>query len=364
VSDGDGAAAPAAQKAGPAAQKAGPILVPCLHNPASHEVEFHLANKQFVWIDLEGPGEDDLAEISKHLHLHPLTVEDAHTFRQRPKIEDYDNYVFLVVFGVDPDTDSGGRILREVHMIISGDVVVTTHRHAHAGLDALRARYDKLPARSEQFLTYEILDTVVSSFIPVLSRIDDDIDEIEEQVLKQPRQQDLQQIFSLKRDLVAMRRVLTPMRDMFLRRADHIAALPGFDTDDKLYFRDLYDELIRTSEMVDAYRDLLSGTTDLYLSTVANRQGEVNRQLTIIATIFLPLSFLTGFFGQNFSLLTNSFINHAWTFWVFGVGLLVASTIGFWIFFRRKGWIGPDATADLASASNASAQSRTQVTKS
>jgi magnesium transporter len=95
--------------------------------------------------------------------------------------------------------------------------------------------------------------------------------------------------------------------------------------------------------MVDAYRDLLSGTTDLYLSTVANRQGEVNRQLTIIATIFLPLTFFTGFFGQNFSLLTGSFINHGWTFWVFGIGLLVVSVLGFWIFFRRKGWIGQQA---------------------
>jgi len=205
---------------------------------------------------------------------------------------------------------------------------------------------------------------VLETFVPVLDRVDDQIDDLEQAVIQKPREESLQQIFSLKRDLVAMRRVLTPMRDMFLRRADHIAALPGFASDDKLYFRDLYDELIRTSEMVDAYRDLLSGTTDLYLSTVANRQGEVNRQLTIIATIFLPLSFFTGFFGQNFSLLTNSFINHGWTFWVFGVGLLVASTVGFGIFFRRKGWIGPDATADIASADKASASSKTQITKS
>jgi magnesium transporter len=343
VSDGDGGATPAARKAGP-------IQIPCLHNPASHEVEFHLANKQFVWVDLEAPTREDVSELAGMLNLHPLTVEDAHTFRQRPKIEDYDSYVFLVVFGVDADADSGGRTLREVHMIISGDIVVTTHRHPHAGLDALRARYDKQPARSEQFLTYEILDTVISTFIPVLSRVDDDIDDIEEQVLSQPREQDLQQIFSLKRDLVAMRRVLTPMRDMFLRRADHLAELPGFSTDDKLYFRDLYDELIRISEMVDAYRDLLSGTTDLYLSNVANRQGEVNRQLTIIATIFLPLSFFTGFFGQNFSYLTGQIINQDWTFWVFGIGLLVASTVGFWIFFRRKGWIGQDATGGTSQA--------------
>ena len=123
-------------------------------------------------------------------------------------------------------------------------------------------------------------------------------------------EQDLQRIFSLKRDLVAMRRVITPMRDMFARDAERIAELPGLQTDDQLYFRDLYDGLIRVSELVDSYRDLLSGATDMYLSTVANRQGEINKQLTIIATIFLPLTFLTGFFGQNFAFLTGHVINH------------------------------------------------------
>ena len=136
-----------------------------------------------------------------------------------------------------------------------------------------------------------------------------------------------------------IRRVISPMRDMFARNADRIAELPGLETDDRLYFRDLYDTLIRVSELVDSYRDLLSGATDMYLSTVANRQGEVNKQLTIIATIFLPLTFITGFFGQNFAYLINHIIDADWSFWVFGIGLLVTSVIGFGIFFRRKGWL-------------------------
>ena len=123
------------------------------------------------------------------------------------------------------------------------------------------------------------------------------------------RRRDLQRIFSLKRDLVAMRRVVPPMRDMFARDAERIADLPGLETDDRLYFRDLYDGLIRVSDLVDSYRDLLSGATDMYLSTVANRQGEINKQLTIIATIFLPLTFLTGFFGQNFAFLTSHILD-------------------------------------------------------
>ena len=172
----------------------------------------------------------------------------------------------------------------------------------------------------------------------MLTRIDDAIDTLEEQLIEDTSSEQLQRIFSIRRDLVAMRRVITPMRDMFQRSGDRIASLPGLETDDKLYFRDLYDGLIRTSELVDSYRDLLSGATDMYLSQVANKQGEINKQLTIIATIFLPLSFLTGFFGMNFSFLTDRVINQAWSFWVLGVGLLVISVAGLAIWFKRKRW--------------------------
>ena len=136
-----------------------------------------------------------------------------------------------------------------------------------------------------------------------------------------------------------MRRVVTPMRDMLARNSDLIAELPGLQSDDRLYFRDLYDGLIRVSELVDSYRDLLSGATDMYLSTVANRQGEVSKQLTIIATIFLPLTFLTGFFGQNFSFLVGHVLTGLWAFLVFGIGGLLVAAVGFAVYFRRKRWI-------------------------
>jgi magnesium transporter len=323
----------------PAVTYKGPIRVPCLHNPPHDDLAAQLQKPGFVWIDLEGPSDEDLARLGKLMTLHPLTIEDARTFKQRPKIEEYEGYMFMVVFGVDEGIESGGPLLREVHIIISGDNVVTIHHRPFAALADLRRRYDDQPIRSEQFLVYKVLDAVISTFVPVLSRTDDDIDDVEQEVIDNPTTEELQRIFALKRDLVAMRRVVSPMRDMFARNADRIAELPGLETDDRLYFRDLYDTLIRVSELVDSYRDLLSGATDMYLSTVANRQGEVNKQLTIIATIFLPLTFLTGFFGQNFAYLTNHIIDADWSFWVFGVGFLVASVIGFGVFFRRKGWL-------------------------
>jgi magnesium transporter len=311
----------------------------CLGKTDLGDVAAHLAKHRFFWLDLVDPTSDELSHLGELLHLHPLTIEDVSSFSERPKRERYDGYVSLVVYGVDPDGASGDQLLREVHLIISGDYVVSLHPSPFTVLDELRTRLLRQGVRGEQALIYSILDAVIGTFNPVLTRIDDEIDELEQNVIERGSEENLRRIFSLKRDLIAMRRVVTPMRDFFARDADEIAHLPGMEADDSLYMRDLYDSLIRTSDLIDSYRDLLSGATDMYLSTVANRQGEVNKQLTIIATIFLPLSFLTGFFGQNFSYLTGHVLDTTWSFYVLGLGLLVVSVIGFVIFFRRKRWM-------------------------
>lgn len=312
--------------------------MPFLANPTFDELAPHLEQHEFVWADLTDPDDEELQRLGKLIGLHPLTVQAANSFTQRPKLEEYQGYLFMVMFAVDPGTASGEPLLREVNMIISGDYVITIHSRALDSLDELRERYRAEPVRSEQFLVYKILEAITSTFEQVLARIDDDIDQIEDEVIHDASAEHLQRIFSLKRDLVAVRRVVAPMRDLFTHESERITDLPGLETDDPLYYRDLHDSLIRISELVDSYRDLLSGATDMYLSTVANRQGEINKQLTIIATIFLPLTFLTGFFGQNFSYLVTKVINTTWSFYVFGLGLLVFSVIGFWVYFRRKRW--------------------------
>jgi magnesium transporter len=317
----------------------GGLIAPCLHSLELDLVDEHLRAGQFFWLDLDSPTTDRLGQLGKLLNLHPLTLDDAEQFDERPKREHYEGYVYLVLYGVDPDAASGTDRLREVHVIVSGACVVTIHKGAYGVLEEVRKRYTDVEVQSEPYLVFQIVDAVLGSFVPALSQIDDDIDEIEEEVLSQPTDAILRRIFSLKRDLIAMRRVVTPMRDFFARDADEISHLPGMQPDDHLYFRDLYDRLVRTSELIDSYRDLLSGATDMYLSTIANRQGEVTKQLAIIATIFLPLSFLTGFFGQNFTFLTGHILNHTWAFFVLGLGLLISSIVLLWLFFRRKGWL-------------------------
>ena len=165
-----------------------------------------------------------------------------------------------------------------------------------------------------------------------------EIDDLEAAVLAAPTERQLERVFGLKRQLVAMRKVVTPQRDLFARSIDQLAELPGLELDERDYFRDIYDHLIRISDLIDSYRDLLSGATDLYLSTVSNRQNDVMKQLTVIATIFLPLSFITGFFGQNFAWMVRH-ITSAWIFWGLGVGSMLATVAGLLLFFRRKAWL-------------------------
>jgi magnesium transporter len=321
-------------------RRAREFAVPCLADLDRDQIAKYIDKGEFFWLDLADPSDDKLRELADQFHLHPLSVQDARMFKQRPKLEDYGAYVFLVVFGVDTGAGNGEQVeLREVHAIISGDYVVTIHQGPYHVLDELRDRYRTEPVRSEQHVVYRILEEVTSTFFPVLSDIDEEIDAIEDEVLADAREPVLRRIFTLKRDLVAMRRVISPLRDVFARDAERIADIRGLQADNRLYFRDLYDTLIRVSELVDSYRDLLSGATDLYLSTVANRQGEVNKQLTMIATIFLPLTFLTGFFGQNFSYMVNHWINTEQAFFIWGVGLLVVSVVGFIVYFRRKKWL-------------------------
>ncbi len=311
----------------------------CLVNPKLAEVQARLKSGHFFWMDLSDPSTEEVHSIAKLLGLHPLVTEDLLTFHQNPRFDDFNGYVYLVAYGVDPGAHSGSPMLREVHLVVSGDYVMTVHKRPVDALSDLRERYQDTEMRSEQALVYRILDALAGTFFPVLARIDDDIDSIEDDVLESANEKSLQRIFSLKRDLVAMRRVVTPLRDVFARNVERIGDLPGMEGDDRLYFRDLYDTMIRVSDLVDSYRDLLSGATDLYLATVANRQGEVNKQLTIVATIFLPLTFLTGFFGQNFAFLVTHVINTTWSFLVLGLGLLLVSVVAFLWYFRHNRWI-------------------------
>ena len=316
----------------------GRFVAPCFTRVDEVRIKDHLERDRFFWLDLTAPAHEELAHLHELFNFHPLALEDTEHFGQRPKLDDYGEYVFLVFYSAWRHQPDDPEPLREVHLFISGRYVVSIHRDPLPPLDEQREALDGRALHSEQFLLYRILDALVDSFFPLLSDMDDEIDDIEAALLVEPNEGQLERLFSLKRELVAMRKVVTPQRDLFMRSVDQIGGLPGFQLDERDYFRDIYDHLIRISDLIDSYRDLLSGATDLYLSTISNRQNDVMKQLTVIATIFLPLSFITGFFGQNFGFMVTH-ITRAWSFWALGMGSMAVTVICLLVFFRRKRWI-------------------------
>jgi magnesium transporter len=298
-----------------------------------------LERDEFFWLDLTGPADAEVEGLAKRFDWHPLATEDLIHYGQRPKIDRYGDYMLLVFYGArSPEAAEDGPSLTEAHLIVSGSYIVSIRQTDCGELEELRKRFEARPEKSEQFVVYSVLDTLTDTFFPVLSLIDDAIDQLEDDIVLKPTDEQLQRIFHLKRSLVAMRRIITPQRDLAARTLDEIADLPGLDAEATNYFRDVYDHLIRVSDLIDSYRDLLTGAMDVYLSTVSNRLNVVMKQLTVVATIFLPITALTGFFGQNFGWLVGK-IDGLTTFLIYGVGGLVASVIALLIWFRRSGFL-------------------------
>jgi len=234
-----------------------------------------------------------------------------------------------------------------MHIFFMPHCVVTVHRGECPSLAEVYRRIERHhsidDASPQVTLLYVIVDSLVDSFFPVLSQFDDRIDDLEDEILRQPTEQQLGVLFDMKRALITVRKVVTPQRDMFAALASGVVQLPGMTEEGQRYFRDLYDHLIRIADVVDSYRDLLSGVMDTHVSTVSNRLNVVMKQLTIIATIFLPLSYLTGFFGQNFSFLIGHITGRV-PFFVFGLGLEVVAALMLLYFFRKRGWLGGPTT--------------------
>jgi magnesium transporter len=275
--------------------------------------------------------------LGRRFRLHPLAVEDTQEFGQRPKIDDYGDTALLVFYGVEPE----GQPL-EMHFHLSGQWMITVHHGMHELLHAAQQRFEGEPPKTEEEAIYRVIDALTDSFFPVLEAVDERIDDLMDQMLESPSQDQREELFHLRRKLIELRRIATPQRDILARGGDILGRLPGLEADDaRDWFRDVYDHLVRISELIDSYRDLLSGALDLYLSTVSNRLNSISKQLTVVATIFLPLTFVTGFFGQNFGTLVRH-INTPAAFWGYGVGGMVLSAVLLLWYFRRSGFLGDE----------------------
>jgi magnesium transporter len=310
--------------------------VEVLDSSRSTEFEALRAQDEFFWLDLHDPGDGELQELAGRLGWHPVLVEDLTEFSQRPKLDRYGDHMLIVFYGAR--VRDGTPALTEVHLVVSGSYLVTVRRHGCEELQMVRRHFETGGTESEKFVVYRVLDALTDSFFPVLDNLDETLTELEDAIVRRPGDEELMEVSRVKRFLIELRRVVTPQRDLAARTLDDINELPGLDPGTRDYFRDLYDHLIRISDLLDSYRDLLTTVMDVYLSTVSNRLNAVMKQLTLIATVFLPLTFVTGFFGQNFGWMVRH-IDSLWAFLVFGAGGCLASAGVLYALFKLRGWL-------------------------
>jgi magnesium transporter len=289
------------------------------------------AADEFFWLDVHDPSPEDIDELAEIFKLHPLVVEDLRKFGQRPKVDDYDEFLHIVFYGVE------GLEPVEVHIVVRGEAMITVRREECAPLGQAKHRIDSLDPTREEYAVYRVLDSLTDSFFPLVERIDDEIDDLEARVVEGDNPQLLQRIVSLKGELGDLRRRVNPQRDILATAGNLFERLPGFDEDEAHdYFRDVYDHMLRIGDSLENSRDELTGMLDVYLSAQSNRLNEWVTRLTVIGTIFLPLTFLTGFFGQNFGWMVNH-IKSPGAFIGLGLGLEVVSILALVVWFRRAG---------------------------
>jgi magnesium transporter len=298
---------------------------------------FAEAAEKGFWLDIENPNDEDYHLLETKFKFHQLTIEDVKHQNQRPKVDDYPEYNFAVIFQADLIKDE--IAFREHHLFVGPHYLVSVHQEPAPSLTELQERIKKSPELTKgqpAFLTYMVIDVLVDATFPVLEELDETVDLLEDDITEKASSDSLNKIYHLKHSVTELRRFLGAQRDVFQRLITHGIHLQQADM--TLYYRDVYDHIVRQYETVDSLRDLLTSAMDVYLSTVSNRLNQTTKALTVIASLFLPLSFLTGFYGMNFTYLTQILETPYWTFAV-GVGTMLIATFIQLYLFRRRGWI-------------------------
>jgi magnesium transporter len=289
------------------------------------------------WMNVDGIHTTELIEaIGKRFNIHPLTLEDIANTSQRPKFEDYDNYVVSIMKMLYYDTELRSEQLSVVLM----DGMVISFQEVHGGdaFDIIRNRLRQGKGRVRKmgadYLAYALIDAVVDCYFNILEKIGDDIEVLEEELIADPSKETMQQLHYMKREMIFVRKAVWPMRELVnnMERSETKLILPTTD----IYLRDVHDHVIRVIDTVETYRDLLSGMMDIYLSSVSNRMNEVMKILTIITTIFVPVTFIAGVYGMNFEFMPE--LHSKWGYagvWI----VMLTIMISLMMYFRRKKWL-------------------------
>jgi magnesium transporter len=293
--------------------------------------------EQLLWIDAQDPSEDDLHLLQGEFGFHPLAIEDITHRRQRPKVDLYDGYIFLVFYCLDRYERGQPLSAIQLNFFVGGNYVVTVHDGEITLLAEIKKRWEQnsetISGHDAGILTYTILDAVVDEYFPLIDDLAEEIENLEEVLFGRFDRTAQERIFRLKKDLLGIRRIVAPERDVLnvLVRRD----TPIFSDTAIIYLHDVYDHIIRVTESIDMYRDLMSSALDSFLSVTSNRLNEVMKTLTGWSIILMTIAAISGFYGMNFE---NIPALH-WHFgYVWALLLMVGFSIGLYFLFRRRGY--------------------------
>ncbi|MGB7444261.1 MAG: magnesium/cobalt transporter CorA [Coleofasciculaceae cyanobacterium] len=299
----------------------------------------HLHTESVSWVDVQGLGSEDiLLRVGKVFCLHPMVLEDLVNVPQRPKVEDHEEQLVIIARMVMPKPTEDGFWIEQVSFVLGKSYLLTFQEEPQRDCfepvrDRIRTNKGTVRKSGADYLAYALLDALIDGFFPVLEDYGERIENLEDEVILNPTPQTLEKIYQVRRELLALRRSLWPQRgaiNSLIRGGSHLIS-----ADVQIYLRDCYDHTIQVLDMVETYRELASGLMDVYLSSVSNKMNEVMKVLTVISTIFIPLTFIAGVYGMNFRYIPE--LEWQWGYfacWI--VMIVIAASLGF--FFWRRGW--------------------------
>lgn len=293
-----------------------------------------------TWVNIDGLHDIEIMEkIGKHFGLHPLVLEDILNTEQRPKLEDFDDYIFVVLKMLHYDESEGEIRAEQISIILGSNFVLSFQERVGDIFNPLRERIRNAKGRVRKmgpdYLAYGLLDAIVDNYFVVLEKLGEQIEGMEEELVTNPTPETLQKIHNLKREMIFLRKSVWPLREVVSRLERGESPLIKEATG--IYLRDVYDHTIQVIDTIETYRDMLSGMLDIYLSSISNRMNQVMKVLTIIATIFIPLTFVAGIYGMNFEYMPE--LKWHWfypkAFWLVMLGVAALMLV----YFRRKRWL-------------------------
>lgn len=292
-----------------------------------------------TWINIDGIHKPEIIEkIGKYFDIHPLILEDILNTGQRPKLEDFDSYIYIVLKMLTLEEEGNELIGEQLSILMGANFVISFQEREGDIFNPIRERIRNSKGRIRKmgtdYLTYTLIDAIVDNYFIILEKFGEKIEDMEEELITNPQPDTLQTIHNLKRDLIFMRKTVWPLREVvssMLRDESQLIQEPT-----QIFLKDVYDHTIQVIDTIETYRDMVSGMLDIYLSSISNKMNEVMKVLTIIATIFIPITFIAGIYGMNFEYMPEL----GWHYSYFAIwGIIILTTLVMVSYFRRKHWL-------------------------